>query len=203
MQRLWFSLPSLSKISPAARPRLALTSSSPRQGKAPRPWAGGAEAQTPRAGSRRRAATGPRISVPTAAYGGRRRLPVGAGAAESPRPAQQGGVRVAITGGVRREEGKRGGGARPGRSQETGREAAGRWGGAGPSSGAGSPASGERQMQPGAAAPGPHVFRRSWWLGWGDGCHRAVGSAAFPTSGTTTQASCASDLPAVASAVHL
>lgn len=33
----------------------------------------------------------------------------------------------------------------------------------------------------------------------GDGCRRDVGSAAFPTPGTTTQASCDSELPAVAS----
>lgn len=40
MQRLRSSLSSLSKSSPAARPRLALTSSSQWQGKPPRPWAG-------------------------------------------------------------------------------------------------------------------------------------------------------------------
>lgn len=112
-QRLGSSLPPPSRSGPAARPRLTLTSSTPPRGQAPRPSAG-VQRQPPRAWSRCRAASGPRITFPSAASGGRRgwrpRLPIGAGAAKPPSQSQREGPTNRVGEGWRRkrEEGARG-----------------------------------------------------------------------------------------------
>lgn len=185
MQWLWFSLPSLSKSSPAARPRLALTSSSPRQGKAPRAWAGGAEAQTSRAGSRRRAATGPRISVPTAATVAAAASQLGRGRPSAPVPRSGEGFllrsRAGYAGRMGIEEGalgraqpgdREGGGGEEGRSRPLLR--------------------GGLSSKRGAADAGRSGcawtprFPQKLMARVGDGCRQDEGSAAFPTPGTTT-----------------
>lgn len=130
----------LSRSGPAARPRLALTSSTPRRGQAPRPSAGGAEA-APACPGQMQGRLGASDLAPLRSLGWPPRLapppPYRGGGGQASQPVAAGGAHK--QGGGRMEEG--GGGARPEERKGRGREAARRWGRAGPSSGAGSPAS--------------------------------------------------------------
>lgn len=141
-QRLGSSPPSLSRSGPLARPRLALTSSTPRRGQAPRPSAGGAEA-APACPVQMQGRLGASDLVPLRSLGWPPRLapppPSRGGGGRASQPVAAGGAHK--LGGGRMEEEEGGGGARPEERKGRGREAARRWGGAGPSSGAGSPAS--------------------------------------------------------------
>ena len=152
----------LPAFSPGAVPQRARDSPlppPPRDEARPRGPRLGVQRQPPRARTRCRAASGPRISLPSAASGGRRgwrpRLPIGAGAAKPPTQSQREGHTNRVGEGWRREEGARG--------RRKGKEGVGRRRGGGaepaPPPGRALQRAGERQMPPEAAAPGPHVFR--------------------------------------------
>lgn len=119
------------------RPRLVLTSSTPPRGQAPRPSERGAEA-APACLVLMLGRLGASDLAPHRSLGWQPRLapppPYRGGGGQASQPVAAGGAHKR-GGGWMEEEG---GGARPEEKQGRGREAARRWGGAGPSSGAGS-----------------------------------------------------------------